>query len=120
MKSLIKERNVLRVAIALIVLFVLFPFSLVSYGGEFKKTYSGNFNNAWVRTASSGNASLRYGYNTTLINEDYAWAYHLTQVHYAALKNTGWHTGWSKAAGEVSKIEVTHNTTSTYTYQVNW
>lgn len=83
------------------------------------KTYSGSFSKAWERYASStdGKANLTYGYNTTWINEDYAWAKHSTKSHYAAIKNgNGWHTGKGKAAGSTSKIEVTHKGTSVTYY----
>lgn len=79
------------------------------------KSYSGSFSSAWERyaTGDSGKASLTYGYNTFLINEDYAWAKHNTKSHYAALYNgSGWHTGSGKSAGSTSKIEVTHKGSS--------
>lgn len=84
---------------------------VVSAASSISRSYSGSFAKAWERYASSGNgqANLTYGYNTFLINEDYAWAKHNTKSHYAAIKNgKGWHTGSGKAAGKTSKIEVTH------------
>ncbi|MDE6313412.1 MAG: hypothetical protein K2M46_07280 [Lachnospiraceae bacterium] len=79
------------------------------------RSYSGSFSKAWERYASedSGKAGLTYGFNTFAFNEDYAWAKHNTQSHYAALKNgSGWHTGSGKKAGSTSKIEVIHKGTS--------
>lgn len=83
------------------------------------RTYAASFEKAWERYASSadGKANLTYGFNTRLINEDYAWAKHSKKSHYAAIKNDkGWHTGSGKAAGKTSKIEVTHKGTSVTYY----
>ena len=86
--------------------------SMPASASSISKTYSSSFSKAWERYASSSNgkANLTYGYNTLLINEDYAWAKHDSASHYAAIKNgNGWHTGPGKSAGSTSKIEVTHS-----------
>lgn len=80
------------------------------------------FPKAWELHASgdSGRASLTYGYNTFLINEDYAWANHSTKKHYASLTNgNGGFSGPNKSKGSVSKIEVRHSG-STVTYKCNY
>lgn len=70
------------------------------------------FDKAWERSATldSGKAYLLYGYNTFLINEDYAKANHATNVHYAYIKNgSGIHVGSSAVAAVFSKVEVRHS-----------
>ncbi len=74
-------------------------------------SYSGSFSSPWKLSRSKGSASLVYGYNTLFINEDYAWAYHTSLLHWAELKNTDWHNGPMATAGNVSKCEVTHEGT---------
>jgi hypothetical protein len=100
-------------AMALIVTVVL---SLSASAGELSKTYYGQFDTAWELTATSGTpltASLTYGYNTLFINEDYAWANNTNVSHFASLTNgNGVHPGPAKSAGNVSRIEVTHNGSS--------
>lgn len=85
---------------------------------ELSRSYSGSFDEAWQLTASGAeytqeeylkHAFMTYGYNTFLINEDYCWAENSATMHWAELYNdNGWHYGPFKAAGNVSKIEVTH------------
>lgn len=73
---------------------------------------SRGFKKAWELsvTTDGGKGILKYGYNTTFINEDYAHAYHSTKSHYAYLKNgKGSFSGSNKAKKKWSKIEVTHN-----------
>ena len=80
------------------------------------------FSTAWERYAvtSDGQGSLTYGFNTWLVNEDYAWARHNTRSHYAVLKNgSGWHTGSGKKAGATSRVDVTHKGTYV-TYSLNY
>lgn len=88
--------------------------------GSISATYDGSFDSAWQLSKRSGDASLVYGYNTTLINEDYAWAYNTTQTHWAELYNdNGLHSGDEASAGNVSKIEVRHSGKS-ITYYCIW
>ena len=62
--------------------------------------YDGSFAKAWELTKTwagdpvfnLNDAFLTYGYNTFLINEDYAWAENTAVSHYAEIKNdNGWH-----------------------------
>lgn len=81
------------------------------------------FTKAWERYSSGDNnkAALTYGYNTTAINEDYAWANHSSKSHYASLKkgkNT-WYKGPSKKGKAISKIEVIHSGGTVY-YRNNY
>lgn len=92
----------------------------VREGDSISATYNGSFASAWQLSKTSGNASLVYGFNTTLIDEDYAWAYHSTRSHWAEIHNgNGVHYGDEVTAGNVSKIEVRHNGSS-ITYYCIW
>lgn len=93
-----------------------------SSAATLSKTVKNNFSKAWELYASgdSGRASLTYGYNTLLINEDYAYANHSTKNHHASLTNgRGGFTGPNKSKGNLSKIEVRHSG-STVTYKCNY
>lgn len=121
MKKLILKKNSVKkvLAIALCAAITGSCFSVPVSAASVNRVYTGSFSKAWERYASSsnGNANLTYGYNTFLINEDYAWAKHSTLSHYAAIYNSkGWHTGPGKSAGKTSKIEVTHNGDTIYYY----
>lgn len=84
------------------------------------RSYSGSFDSAWQLSATEGNASLTYGYNTWMVNEDYAWANHSELYHWAEVKNdNGSHRGVIRGPGTVSKKEVTHSG-SRVTYYCNW
>ena len=52
-----------------------------------KSSSSQTFDKAWELSAVSGNAKLKYGYNTTAINEDYAYGYQSKSVHYSYIRN---------------------------------
>lgn len=80
---------------------------------DFSVSYDGSFTSAWQKTASNGNgASITYGYNTWLTNEDYSWAKHTTYWHWAEVTNAnGNFVGWGANPGSVSKKEVTHSGT---------
>ena len=78
-----------------------------------------SFTEPWERYKAStdGKASLTYGYNVFAINEDYSWASHSTNNHYAALNNgNGSFAGPNAGGASVSKIEVTHAGTSVSYY----
>ena len=61
-----------------------------------------------------------YGYDTFMINEDYAWGYHSTKKHYARVKNANglYSSSWEKA-GKTASIEVRHSGSS-IVYFCNW
>lgn len=107
-----------------LLLVVIFCFTFISpvSATSLEAKYSSSFANAWERYTSgdSNKASLTYGYNTTAINEDYAWANHSTKSHYSSVKNSnGWHTGPSEKSKSISKIEVKHSGSS-LTYRCNY
>jgi hypothetical protein len=118
MKSLNKNKSIVIAATTVILLTI--ALSMSAYAGDLSKTYSGQFTTAWELTAASDYANLTYGFNTDWINEDYAWANNSNASHNASLTNgTGVHPGPAKAAGTVSRIEVTHNG-STVEYHCYW
>jgi len=91
-------------------------------GKNLKRDGSQGFSAKWERylTGDSGKASLVYGYNTFLINEDYSYANHSDNAHYASLRNgNGSFSGPNKSAKSESKIEVTHSGSS-ITYMCNY
>lgn len=74
-----------------------------------------SFTKAWQSTTERDEATLTFGYNTTFINEDYAWAYRSDKLHWAEIKNgNGWHYGGYARAGKWSKQEVRHSGSSIY------
>lgn len=86
-------------------------FAISAEAGEVSRSVSNDFSHAWERYASGdgGRAQLTYGYNTTFIDEDYAWAKHSEKSHYAAVYNgNGWHTGSGAKPGRTSRVDVTH------------
>ena len=118
---MLKNKNILKktTAIAMCAMIAVSCCSISASAASVNKTYKGSFSKAWERYASgdNGKANLTYGFNTFLINEDYAWAKHSTKSHYAALKNgKGWHTASAKSAGKTSKVEVTHKGSSVSYY----
>lgn len=105
------------------------PTGIVSEVGMVRAGYAGSihrtsadksFSSDWQSTAYAGDASLTYGYNTVLINEDFAWANHSTRDHTAEVKNDKGAFGSSKQPkGKVAKIEVSHKGISVQ-YQNTW
>lgn len=119
MKNLMKRVSTLVLAGGLIFGATGVPVSAAQAEG----TSNGHkFTSAWTATASYKKGSVTYGFNTCAINEDFAWAYHSTCRHYAALLNgNDWHHGSSKGKGEWSKIEVRHCYDGTpIKYVCNW
>lgn len=71
-----------------------------------------SFSSAWSLQAqtSDGEGWLNYGYNTFLINEDFAYGYYKNSRHFAYIQNdNGYHTGPDVAPGNTSTIEVRHS-----------
>lgn len=89
--------------------------------GSIYKTSAGHgFGGAWQDSVYQGPATLLYGYNTFLINEDYSWAYHTTNKHSAIVKNSnGAFMSSKKDPGKEAKMEVTHSG-SFIEYQNTW
>lgn len=80
------------------------------------------FTEAWEASTSEGDAHLTYGFNTMFVDEDYAWADHATEMHWASIKNGNeeWHTPiLPSLAGFTSKVEVEHAGTRVY-YACEW
>jgi hypothetical protein len=77
---------------------------------------SNGFKKQWSATKKSSNQRhyLTYGYDTTLINEDYAYANSIGYIHRSKIINgNGTHYGPKKAANSgYSDIEVRHKGTS--------
>ncbi len=71
-----------------------------------------SYGNSWSRTEyfDSGKGILKYGYNTTLINEDWATSYHKTKSHQTKVNNSKKSaTSVSASAGQyTSTVSVRH------------
>ena len=125
--SFIKNKKIISVLLCVIMIFGL---NLsVSSAKAFKVTPSRSYTSAWEATAYATGSSkayihyITYGYNTTLINEDYTWAQcHVVsenEEHQAYVKNgNGTHKGSFVDHRFVSTIEVTHSGSS-ITYGCN-
>lgn len=74
------------------------------------------FTEAWEVSISEGDAHLTYGFNTFLVDEDYAWSVHDSTAHNAAIKNgDGWHLPTLPSLPTfTSKVEVEHSGTHVY------
>ncbi|MGY3723807.1 hypothetical protein SAMN05421767_10297 [Granulicatella balaenopterae] len=102
------------VAVSLLVIGTLLSQNTKADATMLTNYYSGNFDIAWERyaTGDNGKATMTYGYNTRLVDEDYVWAKHSTKHHYASLYNgKGWHTGKGVRAGKLSRVDVRHRGT---------
>lgn len=103
-----------------LVLVGAFTFSMNSNAASLSRTYTGSFASTWAKSASSGQAKLEYGFNTALIDEDLAYAYHSNSQHNAKIKNgSGTTVGPTKKAGVWSNKEVRHSG-GTVTYYCEW
>ena len=79
------------------------------YAGALNTNSDGHtFKEAWEATLYGDNCSLIYGYNTFLINEDYAHAYHFKLEHSAIVANDN---GTFESSRKPAKMEVRHKGT---------
>lgn len=101
---------------------IVMVFSTVSVASA--TTYEGNskgksFKREWSVTAiNDSTRTFKYGYDTTLINEDFCHTYHKSKKHTAYVKNTNRSQNLTKGAGKYAKAEITHKGGGTvyYTY----
>ena len=67
------------------------------------------FKSDWKLTKYGKDSKLTYGYNTVLINEDFAWAYHSKREHSAIVSNKRRaFMSSKKKKKKTAKIEVRH------------
>ncbi|MGF7127719.1 hypothetical protein J2T56_002448 [Natronobacillus azotifigens] len=83
---------------------------------EYNYNSSGkNFSKAWSSTPiNTSTRTMKYGYNTTWINEDYTHTYHKDKTHYAYVKNTGTAQEKKGNPGKYAKVEVRHRPGTVY------
>ncbi|MBQ8993522.1 MAG: hypothetical protein IJ085_05295 [Turicibacter sp.] len=95
--------------------------SLMANAESLSQTVTSNFTGNWTKTVSGNSGSkLEYGYNSVLINEDVAYAYHPSASHYAKISNgRGGHTSRSSFGGQWSNLEVMHSG-QTVVYACEW
>lgn len=113
MNNFIKEaynEKIKTLSILTLALGILFLKAPPAMAGSLSRTYSGQFVEPWSKVVTNEVATLEYGFNTLFIKEDTCYAYHTGSRHYAKIRNgNGVHVGSAKAAGQWSKIEVTHS-----------
>lgn len=118
-------RKKLKYTLGLILIFsIVLSISLASFAGAVTRTYSGSFSDDWTKSVETNiNGStdvLTYGFNTFLINEDFAYSLYYGDYHRSKVSNgNGSHYGQQKQAGEWSDIEVRHSGSS-ITYSSIW
>ncbi len=123
MKSILSGRRILVLAICLfIATAILFSSTVGAYTVAQSFSASGVFKSPWTLSKTTwfqygGRDILTYGYNTTFINEDFAYSYSDCAVHRAAIKNgNGTHyAGWYYA-NYYSDLEVRHKGNTVYYY----
>ena len=79
-----------------------------------------SFSKAWsVTKINTSERTFKYGYNTTLINEDYTHTYHRSYSHSAYVKNSG--SAYEKEAskGKYAKAEIQHHSGTVF-YEYNY
>ncbi|WP_062350423.1 hypothetical protein [Bacillus kwashiorkori] len=102
-----------KVVICLITAFSLMYLPFTANAAVITKDSGGNtFKKAWELTASGSNWLMRYGYNTTWINEDYTHTTHTNRNHTAIVTNGRGSFSKSAKDGKWAKIEVRHSGTS--------
>jgi len=123
MKQILKSSILTLTALAIAL--NISPMDVKAYGdgiaGYIYETSEGHsFSKDWQATSYGTNSKLIYGYNTTLTNEDYSWAYHYANEHNAIVENDrGAFESSVKAANKPAKIEVMHKGTFVQ-YQNVW
>lgn len=106
-KNLIKSINACTIVCLLLVCTAVPSFASITAHG-----YS--FEDPWELTKTATDASLTYGYNEVLINEDYAYAFAGwdTDGPQAYIYNgSGAHYGYKNPANTYSNLEVRHSGT---------
>ncbi len=111
------EKKIISISLVLVLALIIMPMTISA--GSISRTYSGQFETSWNRSYSSGDATILYGFNTFLINEDTCTAYHDNYWHNSAINNGSRFVGPSKAPGWASSKQVTHAGTSV-SYYCEW
>ncbi|WP_148295045.1 mediterrocin family bacteriocin [Gracilibacillus boraciitolerans] len=83
---------------------------------EYNYSSSGkSFSKAWSSTPiNTSTRTMKYGYNTSWINEDYTHTYHKNSTHTAYVKNTSKAQEKNARAGSYAKVEITHASGTVY------
>ena len=84
-----------------------------SAGEKWISNGSHGFTDSWSDVEYGDDWTMKYGYNTTWINEDWTHTKHPDIATTAKVKNSnGTHVGSKAGSGNWSKIEVRHSGTS--------
>lgn len=93
--------------------------TIPAYAGEIVKN-SSSFVTDWEKVTSAGdNATMKYGYNTSYIDEDYTHTYHTTSPHTAIVGNNKGYFNKAGKAKSWAKIEITHKGNYSV-YKMTW
>lgn len=126
MKTKISRKKPVLLALSLC-LSLAFPAALQAettlvHTGRLGSSY---FISSWMDTETASylgsTETLDYGFNTTLINEDVAYAYSNGSRHCARIKNgSGTHNGTWVWANDTSNLEVQHSGTTVDYYSIEY
>ncbi|MGL5576909.1 MAG: hypothetical protein ACRDCW_15325 [Sarcina sp.] len=91
-----------------------------AFADSIKKS-ANSFTSPWekVTSNSEGTATMKYGYNEFLIDEDYTHTYHTKASHKALVANNGGSHYKERGARTWAKIEVTHKV-GLVRYEMSW
>lgn len=111
--------------ICITVLVIILSLPTVALAATTVQSYTNGghtFTSDWVESKTlyynGAKCVLTYGFDTTLINEDYAYAYTVGDIHRSKIYNSnGWHYGPWKYANYWSDQEVRHSGNSISYYQ---
>lgn len=104
-----KKVKVLLLSVLTLALFVgsATPIGAATYnysskGKSFKKAWS-------TMPINTADRTMKYGYNTLFINEDYTHTFHKSKAHYAYVKNSGSAYEKPGSKGKYAKAEIRHH-----------
>jgi len=119
----LKKNKILSILVIAALIFILISPSeaiaftnIQSYSNE-NHTFTSSWSESKTINYSGSTCVLTYGFDTTLINEDYAYAYSNGSLHRSKITNyNGSFFGYWVYANDWSDKEVTHRGTSIYYY----
>ena len=99
---------------------VLIGTAVPALAGTLSASATNNFVSAWEKVTTSGDsATMKYGFNTFGINEDFTHTYHTKTGHKATVGNRNDYYYRSARAGSWARIEVTH-AGNLVNYKMTW
>lgn len=117
MKTTVCKTKVISIMAILLLLIFTISLSASIVGATTHKANSKgkSFKSSWSHTPiNTSNRTFKYGYDTTLINEDFTHTYHRTKKHTAYVKNTARAQSKTKSKGTYAKVEIRHASGTVY------